>query len=89
MQMTYHCLTGYKKAFEMLLPLNPIPEKRSFMMTRMIVMIFLLIPEKVQMIPTIISCMHPNFVLAYIIVFCIYEFVLLLHSSCFIFFSLY
>src|SRR3954462_9268942 len=66
MRMTYHCLTGYKKAFEMWLTLNPIPEKRSFMTTRVIVtMMFLLILEKIHMIPTI-SCMHPNFLLFFV-----------------------
>src|ERR1041385_3993645 len=67
MRMTYHCLTGYKKASEMWLPLNLIPEKISFMTTRVIVtMMFLLILENIQMIPTIISCMHPNFLLFFV-----------------------
>src|SRR3954467_9008425 len=54
-------LDRLQKGFKIWLTLIPIPEKRSFMTTRVIVtMMFLLILEKIQMIPTI-SCMHPNF----------------------------
>ena len=48
------------KAFQMLVLLNPM--STSLTTTCVIVMMILqLIPEKRQMIPTIVSCMHPNF----------------------------
>src|ERR1041385_1266294 len=65
LQMTCQCLNVYRKAFQMLVLLNP--TMPSFTITRVIVMmIHQLIPEKRRMIPTIVSCMNPNFKYIYI-----------------------